>query len=785
MQDNKRFTPDYRMGLNERQVKERMDAGLHNIQMDRITKSYREIFRDNICSLFNLINAILAGLIIYVGSYRNLMFLGVAISNLVIGIFQEIRAKRTLDRLSILNESSIMVMREGHVHEVRLEEVVLDDVMVLDSGSQICSDAIMLKGRLEVNESNVNGESDVIIKQSGDFLYSGSYILSGQAYAKVEHVGEDNYATGIMKDAKVLRKHKSELRDSINFIIKLIGIAIIPIGILLFLKQYVWLEVDFEQSIVSTVAALIGMIPEGLVLLTSVALAVGSIHLAKQKTLVQELYCIETLARVDTLCLDKTGTITVGSMQVESIIHFSEQDIDACLSKLMTALNDENSTAQAIRAFVKECKDVNALATVPFSSERKYSAASFTEGTYILGASEFIHTLHDPIVENQIVKYANKGYRVLSLCFSEQMVHNEQIPSDAKVIALILLSDPIREEAPKTLQYFASQGVDIKIISGDNPFTVHEIARRAGLQHADAYVDASTLQDEDLSDAVERYSVFGRVSPQQKKRLIQELKAKKHTTAMIGDGVNDVMALKEADCSIAVAQGSDAAKNIANLVLLDNNFSSMPHIVNEGRRVINNIQRAASLFLVKTIFSFLLSILTLFLNHPYPFAPIQLTLISSLMIGIPSFFLALEPNHSRVKGNFVINVLSYAAPGAIMVVLCTMAISLYTTIFGYSDEIRSTMCVMLTGICSLTVLLRVSSPFTKQRRIIFFSMGAIFALCLIFLKDLFMIVALDLFSFGIVCASIVVIPILMTSLYFVLKRFQNINQRIREATEKK
>lgn len=785
MQDHQRFAPDYHIGLNERQVKERMDAALHNIQTDRITKSYHEIFRDNICSLFNLINAILAGLIIYVGSYRNLMFLGVAISNLVIGIFQEIRAKRTLDRLSILNESSISVMRDGKICEVHLEEVVLDDVMVLNSGSQICSDAIILEGRLEVNESNVNGESDVIIKQTGDFLYSGSYILSGQAYAKVEHVGEDNYATSIMKDAKVLRKHKSELRDSINFIIKLIGIAIIPIGILLFLKQYIWLEVDFEQSIVSTVAALIGMIPEGLVLLTSVALAVGSIQLAKQKTLVQELYCIETLARVDTLCLDKTGTITVGSMQVESILHFSEQDIDTCLSKLMAVLSDENSTAQAIRAFVKECEDVRALATIPFSSERKYSAASFEEGTYILGASEFIHPQSDPIVENQIVKYANKGYRVLSLCFSEQMIHDEQIPSDAKVIALILLSDPIREEAPKTLQYFASQGVDIKIISGDNPMTVHEIARRAHLQGADAYVDASTLHDEDLSDAVERYSVFGRVSPQQKKRLIQELKAKKHTTAMIGDGVNDVMALKEADCSIAVAQGSEAAKNIANLVLLDNNFSSMPHIVNEGRRVINNIQRAASLFLVKTIFSFLLSILTLFLNHPYPFAPIQLTLISSLMIGIPSFFLALEPNHSRVKGNFVINVLSYAAPGAIMVVLCTMVVSLYTTIFGYSDEVRSTMCVMLTGICSLTVLLRVSSPFTRQRRIIFFSMAAIFALCLIFLKDLFMIVPLDLFSFGIVCASIVVIPIFMTSLYFLLKRFQNINQRIRKATERK
>ena len=779
-----RYTPDLHHGLSQEQVEQRIKDGLHNQQMERITKSYQEIFKDNICTLFNLINAILAGLILYVGSYRNLLFLGVVLSNLAIGIFQEIRAKRVLDKLSLISESMITVMRDGEECQIHLEELVLDDIMLLKSGAQICSDAILKEGKLEVNESNVNGESDVITKKTGDFLYSGSYILAGNALAQVEHVGEDNYATSIMKDAKVLKKHKSELRDSINFIIKYIGIAIIPIGILLFLKQYVILEYAFPTAVVSTVAALIGMIPEGLVLLTSVALAVGSINLAKHHTLVQELYCIETLARVDTLCLDKTGTITKGAMQVESILHYTEIDVEQKLSDLMAALQDDNSTAQAIRAYCKKAPIKEASAIIPFSSLRKHSAASFADGTYIMGAYEFLHAKQDAMIEEAIGHNANQGKRVICLGYSPQQIQNDTIPEGCSIIALILLSDPIREEAPKTLAYFASQGVDIKIISGDNPITVHEIARKAGVQHADAYIDASTLEDDQIADAVKRYSVFGRVSPQQKKMIIQALKAQKHTTAMIGDGVNDVMALKEADCSIAVAQGSEAAKNIANLVLLDNNFKNMPYIVAEGRRVINNIQRAASLFLVKTIFSFLLAILTLFLNSRYPFEPIQLTLISSLTIGIPSFFLALEPNHNRVKGNFVLNVLSHAAPGALMVVTSTILVSIFTHIFGYNDEVRSTMCVILTGACSLTVLLRVSSPFTTQRKIVFFTMTTLFALALIFLRGVFAITKLELFPLLITLGGVLAIPIIMNQFYDLLNRLKRLQHKIRRATEK-
>lgn len=776
-----RFHPDIHSGLTAKQVEQRMKQQLHNEPMGQITKTYKEIFRDNIATLFNLINAILAALIIYVGSYRNLLFLGVALSNLVIGIVQEIRAKRTLDKLSLIHESTISVVRDHQICQIHTEELVLDDIMILKSGAQICSDCYLREGKLEVNESNVNGESDVIVKRSGDFLYSGSVILSGSAYAQVEHVGEANYANSIMKDAKVLKKHKSELRDSINFIIKSIGIAIIPIGILLFLKQYYWLEYSFADAVVPTVSAIIGMIPEGLVLLTSVALAVGSIHLAKHHTLVQELYCIETLARVDMLCLDKTGTITQGNMQVESIVSDSRHDIKKILAQMMFALDDDNSTAQAIRQFIQEPEDGHARAVIPFSSARKYSAVAFAHDSYVLGAYEYMPIQKDPMAEDQIAQYAAKGYRVLTLAHSHGTIAQDQLSEPGTVIAFILLSDPIRKEAADTLNYFAAQGVAIKIISGDNPITVQRIAQKANVANAEAYIDASTLSDEQIPDAVQRYTVFGRVTPQQKKLIIHELK-QHHTTAMIGDGVNDVMALKEADCSIAMAQGSEAAKNIANLVLLDNNFKNMPYIVAEGRRVINNIQRAASLFLVKTIFSTLLAVITLFLNSRYPFVPIQLTLISSLTIGIPSFFLALEPNYNRVKGNFVINVLSHAAPGAFMVVAAILSVSLFTTLFSYGDETRSTMCVILTGACMLTALRRICSPFTRPRRILFSIMTAAFILAITLLPNVFMMIRLDFFSLCATLVGVLIIPMIMTIIHRQLGRFHRIHDYITKAT---
>lgn len=773
--EDKEAWTDPSVGLCDAQVQQRIDAGQVNTQEKKITKSYEEIFRDNILTLFNLINAILAGLIIFIGSFKNLLFLGVVVSNLFIGILQEIRAKRILDKLSLITQPYIHVLRNGKEVELHMEDIVLGDILCLQNGSQVCADAIVVDGRLEVNESLVTGESDTIIKRKNDMLFSGSFVVSGNAKVQVIHVGKDNYAATIMKDAKTFKKHKSQLRDSINFIIKTTGISIIPIGILLFCKQYLLSETPLSQAIVSTVAALIGMIPEGLVLLTSVALAVGSINLAKRKTLVQELYCIETLARVDVLCLDKTGTITEGNMQVEDIqpIEGSREEITTILANMMEALQDDNATAQAIRRYIPDTfEKMQPLQVIPFSSERKFSAVSFARyGTYLLGAYAFLCTQKDPALQAIIDQQADLGNRVLVLAHSDTYV-NDMDACDCKVVALLHLSDPIRKEAPQTLDYFLSQGVDIKIISGDDPRTVHAIAHKANVKNYDRYVDASTLKKEDIPQAVQTYTIFGRVSPIQKKQIICALKEQGHTTAMIGDGVNDVMALKEADCSISVVQGSETAKNVANLVLLDNNFASMPHIVDEGRRVINNIQRAASLFLVKTTFSMMLSILTLFFLRRYPFEPIQLTLISSCTIGIPSFFLALEANHSRVEGNFLINVLGRSFPGALCVVLSILYVNIASMFVHISHAAMSTMCVLLTGTCSLVVLYRVCAPFTKKRFLIFTIVTALFVLCVVFLPSLFSLVRLTYIQAILTLAGMAAAPFVMDFFFRFGKRFQ-------------
>lgn len=762
-------------GLSTKQVQARIEAGHTNEADTHITKSYQEILKDNTFTLFNLINAILAGLIIFIGSFKNLLFLGVVISNLVIGIFQEIRAKRVLDKLALITQPFIKVLRDSKIQEIHMDDLVLDDIAYLQTGSQVCADAIVRVGKLEVNESLVTGESDIILKQVGDSLLSGSFIVSGNAKVQIEHVGKDNYAQTIMSDAKVFRKHKSQLRDSINFIIKSIGIIIIPVGILLFSKQFFITEATFSDSIVSTVAALLGMIPEGLVLLTSVALAVGSINLAKRKTLVQELYCIETLARVDTLCLDKTGTITQGIMQVEKIQPYKKhkEHYEVILANMIHALGDDNATALAIKDYVKDVGiEFKATQLLPFSSSRKLSAVSFENiGTYIMGAYEFISEGHDPILEKEIEIQASLGNRVLVLAYTEDSIIDGQIPSHNSVIALIILSDPIRSEAPKTLDYFLAQGVDVKIISGDDPRTVYAIARKAHLKNYDKYIDMSTLHDDEIFDAVKTYTVFGRVSPMQKKLMIRALKEQGHITAMIGDGVNDVMALKEADCSISVAQGSEAAKNIANLVLLDNNFASMPVIVDEGRRVINNIQRAASLFLVKTTFSTILSIFTLFFMNRYPFEPIQLTLISTCMIGIPSFFLALEANHARVEGNFLLNVLGRAFPGALCVVLSILYVNTCASFFAFTPDSISTMCVLLTGTSSIVVLYRICTPFTRNRFLIFTTVTSLFILCVVFLPSIFSLVALNIFQFLLTLGGMAAIPFVMDFFHRFGKRF--------------
>lgn len=774
---------DIENGLSDEQVKQRIERGQYNQQVDQISKSYQEIIKDNIFTLFNLINAILAGFIIFIGSWRNLLFMGVILSNIIIGILQEIRAKRVLDKLSLITQSTVKARRNGQWAEIHIEDVVLDDILSLTTSNQIIADAMVLKGRIEVNESLVTGESDIIVKLPGDELYSGSFVVSGNAVCQVLHVGNDNYAQTIMKDAKIFKKHKSQLRDSINYIIKIIGFVIIPMGLALFFKQYFVSGYSFEEAIVAMVAALVGMIPEGLVLLTSVALAVGTINLARKKTLVQELYCIETLARVDTLCLDKTGTITEGNMQVEDILILQKEagDIKALLADFHAALQDENATAMAIRSYVGEAQNkVKAKRLLPFSSARKCSAVTFEDNqTYILGAYEFVCSEPDPTIMKEIQKQANLGNRVLVFMKSDSAIEFDDIDTHGTPLALILLSDPIRKEAPQTLDYFLSQGVDVKIISGDDPCTVHAIAQKAHLKDHDKYIDASTLQDKDIPEAVKKYTIFGRVSPMQKKLMIAALKQQGHITAMIGDGVNDVMALKEADCSISVAQGSEAAKNIANLVLLDNNFSHMPHIVDEGRRVINNIQRAASLFLVKTTFSTMLAFLTLFLIRRYPFEPIQLTLISSLTIGIPSFFLALEPNHARVEGNFLLNVFSKAFPGALCVVLSVVFVHFLGNVFPINDAQMTTMTVLLTGTSSMIVLYRVCIPFTRLRFIVFVVMLSLFVAAIVLLPNLFVLVRLNFYQAICTFGAMAAIPIVMDFFF----RFGN-KLKLKERLEK-
>ena len=773
MKQDLRQHTDWKRGLCQQEVERRRQAGEYNEQLERTTKSYQAIVRDNLFTLFNLINIILAALVFLTGNYRNMLFMGVVLSNLAIGIFQEIRSKRVLDRLSLLSANHVQVLRDGKAMQITLEEIVLDDLLVLANGDQIPCDAIVVQGKLECNESLVTGEAEVIRKEEGSFLYSGSFVISGKCMAQVCAVGKETYVHTILGHAKQVRRHPSRLRDAINFIIKTASIVIVPMGCLLIAKQLFVTHATLYDAISGTVAGVLGMIPEGLVLLTSVALAVGTINLARNQTLVQELYCIETLARVDTICFDKTGTLTQGTMKVERVLPIGDGDVKTILAHFFHDLEDNNATAQALRDYVPAQSDWDCVDTLPFSSVRKASAVTYREqGTYLIGAYDFLFAQKDPAIQRLIEQQAVGGKRVVVLAHSDRPIAEDLKTMNSTLIALIVLSDPIRKEAPRILEYFYAQGVDIKIISGDDVHTVQEIAQRSQVRHADAYVDASTLKEEELEEALERYTVFGRVTPMQKKNMIAALKRKGHITAMTGDGVNDVMALKEADCSIAMAQGSEAAKNIANLVLLDSDFSHLPQIVNEGRRVINNIQRTASLFLVKTTFSVILSLLTLFFIPVYPFEPIQLTLISTVSIGMPSFFLALEPNHERVQGNFLVNVFRNALPGALCVVLMIFYVYALTAIEPMSQDLISTMCVLLAGCSSLAVLFHVCLPFNRNRAVIFAVMCALFlaCICVPYLDDWFMLMDLSMQQLIFVLIGIAAIPIVQKGLYALCDR---------------
>ena len=757
-------------GLTDAEVRQRIEQGLVNHNSDIKSKSIKRIVLENLITPFNILNFVLAVLILIVGSYKNLLFMGVIICNIFIGTVQEIRAKKTIDKLSLIAEPKAHVIRNGIKQEIAIHDIVMDDITFLGAGNQVCSDAVVIEGECEVNESLLTGESEPVLKQPGDHLLSGSFIISGNCHARVEHVGKDNYAAQITDNAKYVKKPNSEIMRWTNRIIKYIGFTLIPVGIALFCKQVFISHQGFNDAIVGVVAALIGMIPEGLILLTSVVFAVSIIRLSQHKTLVQELYCIETLARVDVLCLDKTGTITEGTMEVTDVLplhNTTNEELNIALGSLIHALEDDNPTFNAVKTYCNQYDKLTCNHIVPFSSARKWSGASFDEnGSYIFGATEFILKDSTPYQE-MIEEHSEKGQRVLMLAHSPHQIQDKELPEEIHPMAFLFISDKIRAEAPDTLAYFAEQGVDIKIISGDNAITVANIAKKAGLKTAEQYVDATTLQTpEEIKEAAKKYSVFGRVTPQQKLDLVKALKEQGHTVAMTGDGVNDVLALKESDCSIAMASGSDAARTVSQLVLLDSNFASMPKILKEGRRSINNLQRSSSLFLTKTIFSTINAILFIFLHFDYPFQPIQLTLISALTIGAPSLILALEPNKERIKGKYIVNVIRKSIPGAMTMIFNIVALAILCSFIQFNNTEISTLAVMITGFAGLLVLLKVSLPFNWIRCALFFTMLGAFIFAIFILKDLFSLasITLPMFYCFLVLAGFAIIVFVLFSL---------------------
>ena len=802
-------------GLTNEQVQERIAEGKVNVNENPNTRTYKQIILENTLTFFNFLNIALLVLVLFVRSYKNSMFMGIILINTVIGIIQEIRAKKTIDKLAILTESKTVVLREGKKWSISTEKLVLDDLIFLKTGDQVPADVKVLEGTVEVNESLLTGESDNLSKSQGDELFSGSFVTSGEACCQVIHVGKDNYASQITSEAKEFKRHNSELRNSLNAILKVISIIIVPLGAMLFYKQYMIVGDTLKDSVVNMVAAVLGMIPEGLVLLTSVALTLGSMVLATKKTLVQELYCIETLARVDTLCLDKTGTITEGTMKVEDVQLYDTaqttvvqhtakfdpetgepvqnvsalkpevtvsaekengqiqetvnletvsqeerqkiQEIDHIMGNMMSVLHDQNATADALRKRFPSRNDLKLIHAIPFSSDRKYSGAVFEgRGTYLMGAAQFLFPEGNEELLEHCSSYAQEGYRILVLAHSEQETKGTERPTGLEPLGLFLITDVIREEAPDTLAFFDSQGVDLKVISGDDPVTVSAIAKKAGLKNANHYIDATTIKtSEEMQRAVAECSVFGRVTPQQKKQMVQALQSQKHTVAMTGDGVNDVLALKEADCSIAMAAGSDAAKNIANVVLLDSNFGAMPHIVNQGRRVVNNIRSAASMFLIKTIFSVLLSLITIFFGDAYPFEPIQMSLISACAVGIPTFLLTQENNYNKIDHTFLRHVFMDAFPAAVTITGCVFTIMLVCQDVYHSNVMLNTACVLVTGWNYMSALRTVYSPLNTYRKVIIYGMQFAFFISAVVLQDLLTLGSLE---FG----MIILVFVLMT-----------------------
>lgn len=743
----KQINIDYQKGLTSEQVQERINDGYTNVSVESSSKTVKDIIYENVFTYFNLIFAVLAVLVCIAGSFRDLTFLPVIIANTLIGIIQEVRAKKIVDNLTMLNVPQVTVIRDGKEQTVGPEELVLDDIVLFKAGNQICADAIVCAGEVQVNESLLTGESDEIVKTEGKKLMSGSFIVSGQCYARLNKVGADSYISKLTMQAKKMQDgEQSEMIRSLDKLVKTVGIAIIPIGIVLFSMAFFVREEGFRASIVAMVAAVIGMIPEGLYLLASVALVVSTMRLARKKVLLHDMKCIETLARVNVLCVDKTGTITENKMKVQGIIPTKNYDekrmesLERMLGDFAAAMSSDNATMAAIKEAFRSNTGKTVLSKTGFSSVTKYSSVTFEDGAYVLGAPEFVLKEKYDEYREDILEYASKGVRVLVYGKYDEKIDGRELHHGILPLGYVLLANPIRKAAKETFSYFAEQGVAIKVISGDNPVTVAEVAKQAGIQGAEDYVDASTLEnDEQLRQAILTHTVFGRVKPEQKRKFVNMLKEAGNTVAMTGDGVNDILALKDADCSIAMASGSEAAAQSAKLVLLESDFSCMPHVVYEGRRVVNNIQRSASLFLVKNIFSLILSIFSMVLMVSYPLKPSQISLISMFTIGIPAFFLALEPNKSIIKGHFMTNVLIKALPAALTDALAVGALVIFGETFGLSANDVSTAATMLLAIVGFMILYKISVPMNKFRVVILCGciLGLIF--CSFYLSELFAI----------------------------------------------
>ena len=746
-----RVKPDYRAGLTEEQVRTRVENGWTNEEVAPPALTTKEIIHKNVFTYFNLIFLVLAILLCIVGSFRNLTFLPVIIANTMIGIIQEIRAKRVLEKLNMLNAPHAEVVRDGNVRKIDAIDLVIDDIVIFGAGNQICADAVVEEGEVRVNESLLTGESDEITKRRGDTLLSGSFIVSGKCHARLTSVGEDSYISRLTLEAGAMPEgEQSEMMRSLDRLVKVVGIALIPIGIVLFVQGFFFNGESFRESIVSMVAAVIGMIPEGLYLLASVAMVVSAMRLAMKRVLLHDMKSIETLARVDVLCVDKTGTITENSMCVNKVVRakgYEEETmppLEEMIGDFVKEMEADNATMAALKEFFKENSGKKPDKVIPFSSTVKYSGVIYGEDAYVLGAPEFVLRKMFSEHQDKINQFAEKGYRVLVFAKYDGIPDGKALTGEANPLGYILLLNKVRKEAPSTFAFFEQQGVEIKVISGDNPLTVSETAKQAGIRNAERYIDARELKtEEELEEAARNYTVFGRVVPEQKRQLVHALKRQGRTVAMTGDGVNDVLALKDADCSVAMASGSDAAAQASQVVLLESDFSKMPEVVLEGRRVVNNIQRSASLFLVKNIFSFLLSLFSLAFMITYPLEPSQVSLITMYTIGIPAFFLALQPNKDIIRGHFLTNVVLKALPAGLTDVIAVGALVVFGQTFDVPASDISTAATMLLAIVGFMILYRICQPMNLFRRVIWIGCVVGMLGCSIFLPDLFAITGMS------------------------------------------